>query len=104
MPAAEDWIHFSRPFRTTPSQSTGVLACPQKMSACEEFGGNPFLSGVDDLHLRHSGRDLANVFFFDRVAKDDPCGHGTGRKGLGAGVLGLGVFGATTADGASGAT
>ena len=33
MPAADDWIHRNRPWRTTPSQSIGTLACPQKMSA-----------------------------------------------------------------------
>ena len=33
MPAADDWIHCSRPCRTTPSQSIGTLAWPQKISA-----------------------------------------------------------------------
>ncbi len=33
MPAADDWIQRSRPWRTTPSQSIGTLAWPQKTSA-----------------------------------------------------------------------
>ena len=32
-PAADDWIHLSRPRATTRSQGTGTFGWPQKMSA-----------------------------------------------------------------------
>ncbi len=41
--------------------------------------GNSLLAGVDDLGLGHGGGDLFDVFWFDRVAKDDSHRHNGGR-------------------------
>ena len=72
MPAADDWIHRSRPWRTTPSQSTGTLAWPQKMSAAKISCGDALLAGIDDLGLRRRGGDLRRGGSgFDRIAEDD---------------------------------
>ena len=73
-PAADDWIHRSRPPRTTAVQSTGTLAWPQKMSARQDFLGDPLLPGVDHLGLGRGGGDLVEVPLLDGIAEDDSHG------------------------------
>ena len=71
IPAAEDWIHWSLPFWTTASQSTGTLAWPQKMSAWKISSAMRSLAGIDDLGLGGRGGDLPDMFRFDRIAKNN---------------------------------
>ena len=62
--------------RTTPSQSTGTLAWPQKMSAAQDLVGDALLPGVDHFGRGRRGGDLLEVPRLDGIAKDDSHGRG----------------------------
>jgi hypothetical protein len=50
----------------------GHLAVAAEDVGRREQFGNSFLSGVDDVGMWSGGRDLVDVFWLNRVTKNDP--------------------------------